>query len=187
MGHQSLSALPDVRWLRWVKAYAAHDDALAATGNTIALVLAGNGPFYPLYAFALIGWAAWPTLPTMASAPLFALVPWVMRRNALAGRMVLSLVATLNTLWCVKLLGIETGVDLFLLPSATLAAMLFYRRERWVMLPLLALPIAAFIGLKGWYGPALLPMPLDDAARMVALNAVSVAMVTGFFGLVFGR
>jgi hypothetical protein len=176
-----------VRWLRWVKAYAAHEDGLAATGNTVALVLAGNGPFYPLYAFALIGWAAWATLPTMLSAPLFAAVPWVMRRSALAGRVMLSLVGTLNTLWCVKLLGVQTGVDLFLLPSATLAAMLFYRRERWVMLPLLGLPIAAFIGAKGWYGPALLPMSAEDAARMVALNAGSVAMLTGFLGLVFRR
>jgi hypothetical protein len=176
-----------VSWLRWLKTYSAHEDELAATGNTIALVLAGNGPFYPLYGFILIGWAAWPTLSTMLSAPLFAAVPWLMRRNTKLGRVALSLLGTLNTLWCVKLLGLDTGVDLFLLPCATLAAMLFYRNERWVMLPLLGLPIAAFIGLKPFYGPALLPLPAQAAAHMVALNAGSVAMLTGFFGLVFSR
>jgi hypothetical protein len=176
-----------MNWLRRLKAYAAHDDRLAATGNTIALVLAGNGPFYPLYAFALIGWAAWPTLATMLSTPLFALVPRVMRRGARLGRVWLALLGTLNTIWCVKLLGAQTGVDLFLLPCATLAAMLFRRTERWLMLPLLALPIAAFIGLKGHIGPSLLPMPPDAAAQMVVLNAASVAMLTGFLGLVFSR
>jgi hypothetical protein len=176
-----------VNWLRWLKAYAAHDDALAATGNTIALVLAGNGPFYPLYAFALIGWDAWPTLPTMLSTPLFALIPWVMRRGTRLGRVCLALLGTLNTVWCVKLLGPETGVDLFLLPCATLAAMLFRRNERWLMLPLLALPIAIFIGLRGHYGSPLLPMSTEAAAHMVTLNAASVAMLTGFLGLVFSR
>ena len=174
-----------MNWPRRLKAYAAHTDRLAATGNTIALVLAGNGPFYPLYAFALIGWAAWPTLPTMLSAPLFALVPWVMRLGTRLGRVCLVLLGTLNTLWCVKLLGPDTGVALFLLPCATLAAMLFRRRERWLMLPLLALPIAAFIGLNGHYGPPLLPMPPDAATQMVTLNAASVALLTGFLGLMF--
>jgi hypothetical protein len=171
----------------WLKTYAAHEDRLAATGNLIALVLAGNGPFYPLYAFALIGWEAWPTLATMVAAPLFALVPWVMRRSARLGRVVLVLLGTLNTIWCAKLLGPDTGVALFLLPCATLAAMSFHRNERWLMLPLLALPVALFIGLRGLYGTPLLPMSVDAAAQMVRLNAASVALLTGFLGLQLNR
>ena len=34
--------------------YAAHADPATAAANLVALVLAGNGPFYPLYVLALL-------------------------------------------------------------------------------------------------------------------------------------
>lgn len=173
--------------LAGLRAYAAHDDRSAATGNMIALVIAGNGPFYPLYAFAMIGWAAWPTLLTMLSSPLFAAVPWVMRRHALAGRIMLLVVATANTVWCTKLLGPDTAVDLFLLPCIVLAALLFLHEAWWLKLPMLALPVAAFIFLRDAYGMPLLPLSAANAARMVTLNRYSVAILTSFLGWLFSR
>jgi hypothetical protein len=174
-------------WYRRLTGYTAHDDPGAATGNMIALVIAGNGPFYPLYAMALIGWAAWPAWLTMLSSPFFAAVPWAMRRNARVGRVMLLLVGTANTVWCTKLLGQGTQVDLFLLPCVVLAALLFLREPWWLRLPMLALPVAAFVLLPDFYGAALVPFSAADAARMVALNRYSVAVLTGFLGWLFSR
>lgn len=174
-------------WLSGLKAYAAHDDRRAATGNMIALVIAGNGPFYPLYAFAMIGWAAWPTLLTMVSSPVFAAVPFVTRRHARLGRVMLLLAGTLNTVWCTKLLGPDTAVDLFLLPCVVLAALLFLHEAWWLKLLMLALPVAAYLFLPDAYGTPLLPLSPADAARVVALNRYSVGVLTGFLGWQFSR
>lgn len=174
-------------WLASLKAYAAHDDRRAATGNMIALVIAGNGPFYPLYAFAMIGWAAWPTLLTMVSSPVFAAVPWVTRRHARVGRVMLLLAGTLNTVWCTELLGPDTAVDLFLLPCVVLAALLFLHEAWWLKLSMLALPVAAYILLPDVRGAPLLPLSIADAARMVTLNRTSVGILTGFLGWQFSR
>lgn len=173
--------------IRNIVRYAAHPDARVATGNMIALVIAANGPFYPLYGFGLIGWAAWPLLVTMAASPAFAAMPWVARRAPRTGCILLSLLATLNTVWCMKLLGTETGVDLFLLPCVVLAALLFPRGQRWLLLPLLALPAAAFVLAGPLLGPALLSFTPGDAARLVALNRGSVGVLTGFLCWQFSR
>jgi hypothetical protein len=38
----------------WLRRYAAHPDPATATANLVALVVASNGPFYPLYVLALV-------------------------------------------------------------------------------------------------------------------------------------
>ena len=48
------------RALKALENYKAHPDPLAALANTVALVVAGNQPFYPLYLHAIVGRAAWP-------------------------------------------------------------------------------------------------------------------------------
>jgi hypothetical protein len=176
-----------VTWYRALKAYAAHTDRRAATGNTLALVIAANGPFYPLYAVAMIGAAGWPVFLTMLSSPFFAAVPRVMQRDTYAGRIVLLLVATLNSVWCAKLMGADTDVDLFLLPCAVLAALLFLREAWWLRLIALSFPVAAFILLRPIYGAALLTFSAADAARLVTLNRYSVGVLIGFLGWQFSR
>lgn len=79
------------------RAYAGHPDPAAAATNVVALVVALNGPFYPLYIIGLIGWAGVSTFATMLSSPLFFAVPWLSRRSSLAGRVALPLIGTINT------------------------------------------------------------------------------------------
>ena len=58
-----------------IGAYAANDEPLAAAGNKVALVLAGNAPFYPLYVIALAGSDGMPwLLMTLLAFPIFLMV-----------------------------------------------------------------------------------------------------------------
>ena len=100
-------------------------DPLAKVAATVALVVASNQPFYPLYLHAIVGKQAWPAWLTLLTTPLFLAVPAVARRHPLAGRAMLPIVGIVNTVFCVKLIGLATAVELFLLPCILLAAILF--------------------------------------------------------------
>ncbi len=51
-----------------LSAYTANDDPLAAAAATIALIVVGNQPFYPLYLHAIAGPAAWPAWTALDAA-----------------------------------------------------------------------------------------------------------------------
>lgn len=65
-----------------LRAYASNDEPLAAAGNKVALVLAGNTPFYPLYLAAVAGadGMPWP-LMTLFVFPFFLMVPAISRHH----------------------------------------------------------------------------------------------------------
>ena len=81
--------------------YASNDMPLAAAGNKVALVLAGNTPFYPMSVVALVGSDGMPALlMTLFSFPFFAIVPAISRRHPLLGRATLSIAGSVNTVFC---------------------------------------------------------------------------------------
>src|ERR1700733_682382 len=102
------------RSLKRLQAYKDNPDPLAGLANTVALVVAGNQPFYPLYLHAIVGRAAWPAWITLITMPLFAAVPAVARRRPLAGRAMLPVIGTANGILAAKLIGIDPGVNSFL-------------------------------------------------------------------------
>src|SRR5512140_655674 len=55
----------------------------------------------------------------------------------------------INTVFCTWLLGERSGTELFLIPCAMLASLLFGAKERCRMLTLAALPLCAYIFLHG--------------------------------------
>ncbi|ABD06277.1 conserved hypothetical protein [Rhodopseudomonas palustris HaA2] len=170
----------------WLADYAANPDPLAATGNLVALVLAGNTPFYPIYVAVVAGTGGMPwLLLTLLSFPLFALVPALARTHSLLGRIALSLTATGNTVFCTWLLGVPSGIELFLLPCATLSSLLFRRSERLLMLPLAGLPVAAYFFLHDRYGAPPHAYQPDAYAALFSMNAISAAMISIFIGIVF--
>ncbi|MBI5132467.1 MAG: hypothetical protein HZA66_23760 [Rhodopseudomonas palustris] len=170
----------------WLADFAANKDPLAATGNLVALVLAGNTPFYPIYVAAVAGTGGMPwLLMTLLSFPFFCLVPVLARFNSQLGRITLSLAATGNTVFCTWLLGVPSGIELFLLPCATLASVLFRRSERLLMLPLAGLPVAAYLVLHGRYGAPPHAYQADEYAALFSMNAISAAMISIFIGIVF--
>lgn len=166
-----------------LRAYATVDDPLAGIAATVALVVVGNQPFYPLYLHAIAGWSAWPVWLTLASTPVFVAVPAVARWNSLAGRLLLPVVGVANTLIAVKAVGRESGLDLFLLPCALLAAVLVRPHERLASLPVLALPFAAYLWLGGLVGAPLVVFPAEQQAAMLTVNAVSVASLVVLIGV----
>ncbi len=172
-----------MRLAEWLRRYAAHSDPAAAATNLVALVVAGNGPFYPVYALALIGWdrsAAW---LTMLASPFFAMVPAVSRRWSCAGRAALPLIGIANTVWCSVLLGSASGVGLFLLPCVVLTALLFRSEERRLMLSLIGSALGAMVWVTEFPQVGLMDMTAAQAAALARLDAISVATLIGFIAL----
>jgi hypothetical protein len=164
----------------WLRRYAAHPDQATAAGNVVALVVAGNGPFYPVYVQALIGWDSGGAWLTMLGSPFFALVPALSRRCPVAGRAAVALIGVVNTVWCSVLLGSASAVGLFLLPCIVLAALLFRREERRIALLLIALAIGVQVWLAEFPLSGLMRLTEVQAAALARLDAISVATLIGF-------
>lgn len=174
---------------RMIAAYTDHPEPLTAATSLTAFVIGANGPFYPFYLFIMIGSTALPVFLTMLASPLFLAIPFLARRHPRVGRMALPVLGTLNTVWCIKLLGMDSGVALFLLPCIGLAGLSFTTAERRLSLSLLALPFAFFLWQT--HGPGLgaplLSFTPAQAAALRGLNIASVGTLTAFIGLVYAR
>ena len=167
-------------------AYAAHDEPLAAAANKVALVLAGNTPFYPLYVAWLAGSDGMPwLLLTQLVFPVFVAVPAIARRRPLLGRLTLCLAGTANTVFGTWLLGDRAGVELFLVPCIMLASLVFGAGERRLMLPVAALPRAAYYVQHGHYGAPPHLYAEESYAALLSMNAISVGTLSIFLGIVF--
>jgi len=168
--------------LRWYRAYTASDDPHIAACNTIAMVIAWNQPYYPLYLWWIVGHDAWIGIPDAFSAILFAAVPAVTRRSSLLGRLAMIVFSVANVVFCSMMLGQEAGVQLLFLPCGMLAAILFKWRERYVMLAMTALPLAAWLLTRdGLYVPPV-RFPPQAYASLFTLNAISAGSLIVFFG-----
>jgi hypothetical protein len=175
-----------VRAVTRLSAYASNDDSLAAAGNKVALVLAGNTPFYPVYVVGLVGGEGMPALlMTLFVFPFFAIVPAISRRYPLLGRITLSLAGTANTVFCTWLFGEMSGAELFFIPCITLASLLFGAGERFLMLLLAALPLGAYIILHGHFSPPPHIYQGEAYAALFSMNAISVGTLSIFLGIVF--
>jgi hypothetical protein len=172
---------------RAIRRYIAHDDPLIAAGNLVAMVVAWNQPFYPLYIWWLVSDVIWPSYFTFLSTPFFLAVPAIARRHPVSGLVTFVLAGIGNTVLSVKLFGEASGVELFLAPCVMLAAMLFRQKERLVMLALVGLAFAVFAGLHGRYGPPLHLYTAEEYASFLSLNAFSVGTLMAFIGLTFAN
>jgi len=168
--------------------YISAPDPRVARANLVALVLAWNTPFYPLYLIAAGMPAGHPaTWLTACSFPVFALVPAVTRRFRFGGRLFLAACGSANTLYCTWLLGEASGTPLFLLGCIMLAGLIFGPHERATLAAGIGTPLLAGLALHGRYpGPlhACAPATCDS---LVWLSAFSVALLLGFFALLAAR
>lgn len=169
-----------------LSAYMSNEEPLAAAGNKVALVLAGNVPFYPLYVVGVAGSDGMPSLLlTLLVFPFFLSVPAIARRRPRLGRAVLSLAGLANTVFCTWLLGERSGTELFLVPCIVLASLLFGAGERGFMLLLAALPLLAYILLHGHYGAPPHLYGEEAYSALFSMNAISVGTLSIFLGIVF--
>lgn len=166
--------------LRCYRVFVAHPDPVAAAANGIAMLILSNQPFYPLYIYLLAGDRFWPSLLTLLSSPLFALVPWLMRRNATAGKSLLMAASIGNTLVSIKALGAETGLELFFFPCAVLGALIFDEKERKLGWFFAILPIVLFFVLRGRYGAPYETFSGAELSTFVTLHAISAAAIAVF-------
>lgn len=168
---------------RAIRAYAHHDDPLVAAANLIALVVVSNQPFYPLYVWWVVGPEIAPTYWTFLSTPFFLAVPAVSRFNPLAGRALLPLTGIANAALSAWAFGVASGVELFLIPCVLIGFALFRPRERPVRLVLAALAFAVY-ALRDRYGAPFHVYTAEEYAGFLSLNAISVATLTAFVGLI---
>jgi hypothetical protein len=168
--------------IRWLRAYAASNDPHVSAANTIAMVLAWNQPYYPLYLWWIVGRDAWVGIPDTVSGLLFFAVPAIARRSALLGRVALIVFAIANVAFCSMMLGEPAGIQLLYLPCGMLAAMLFTWRERFVMLPMTALPLATWWLTRVRLDIPPIRFPPAAYASLFTLNAVSAGALMVFFG-----
>jgi hypothetical protein len=183
VGYQPLRAATAVKVAAWLRRYAAHPDPATAAANLVALVVASNGPFYPLYVLALIGWDRSGAWLTMLASPLFFAVPALSRGSARAGRVALPLIGIANTVWCAALFGPASGIALFLLPCIVLAIMVPHADERRIALSLAGLAIACMISLTEISFSSLMVVSPSAAVSLARLNLLSVTTLTAFVAL----
>ena len=131
--------------------------------------------------------AATLSLATIATAPLYALIPALAKRSAWGARLALPLVGLADTLYSTKLMGPPAGTELFLFPCALLAIVGFSAGEAIASRTLVIVIYCASLALHGRYGAPLQDWASEDLGRLFALNAFSAASLTAFIGLRFAR
>lgn len=194
MGRKPLSPTPSLTpglsmnlsrymWDR-IAAYAAHDDPMVAACNLIALVVASNQPFYPLYVYWTVSDHVWATVFTFLSTPLFMAVPAVARRYSKTGRALLPIAGMANTILSARVFGPASGVEIFLIPCVLIAATFFRASERPIAFVLIGAAFFIYLGLNGMYGTPLHIYTTSEYHAFSRLNAMSAGTLCVFVGLI---
>lgn len=168
--------------LRWLRAYTASDNPHVSACNTIAMVIAWNQPYYPLYLWWIVGHDALVGIPDAFSGVLFFAVPAIARRSGLLGRIAMIVFSVGNIVFSSMMLGEAAGVQLLFLPCGMLAAILFTWRERFTMLAMAALPLLAWLLTRGRLDIPPVRFSAEAYASLFTLNAVSAGSLMIFFG-----
>lgn len=194
MGRKPLSPTPSLTpglsmnlsrymWDR-IAAYAAHDDPMVAACNLIALVVASNQPFYPLYVYWTVSDHVWATVFTFLSTPLFMAVPAVAIRYSKTGRALLPIAGMANTILSARVFGPASGVEIFLIPCVLIAATFFRASERPIAFVLIGAAFLIYLGLNGMYGTPLHIYTTSEYHAFSRLNAMSAGTLCVFVGLI---
>lgn len=171
----------------WIKAYIHHPDPLTNGVNLVAAIIVSNQPFYPLYVLWAAGWEGWPAFAAYGVMPLFAITPMISRASPLMGRMWFCMIGTGNTVLTTKLLGQESGVELFHYACIAVAALFFRASERAIMIVMAAIPILLAWSLDGNYGRPVAQITPEQYESLFRLHAMSVAALIIFLGIVISN
>ncbi len=80
--------------------------------------------------------------------------------------------------------GVPSGTELFLMPCAMVAALLFRRSERSLMIVLTLLQLGVSYLLRGHAPVPLDQYDIDAASWLFTLNAISVGVLISLLGVV---
>ncbi|RBP03524.1 hypothetical protein DFR50_14310 [Roseiarcus fermentans] len=161
-------------------------DERTAACRSVAWMVALNKPLYPLAALALIGGdAAVRSLAALASLPLYAAIPWLARRTGFWARVALPVVGVADTAFAAKVMGADTGAEVYFAACGLLAVVGFGPREATARRVLVGFVYLALVVLHWGAGAPLQPWPADEAARLLTINVYSAAALFAFIALRF--
>lgn len=155
--------------------------------NTIAVLLGLNQPLYPLFVYWIVSDRYEPALFTLMSMPLFLAVPAIAKRHPKQGRLLLCGTGIANTALGVLVLGQASGVEVFFLPCALLAATTFRPSERSDGLLLSGLILGSYVGLTQYEGAQLQLYSIGEYTSLYRLNFTSALTLTIFVGLLLSK
>jgi len=161
-------------------------DALTRATVTVAWLIAANKPFYPLYVWYLAGDAFHVALGAALSLPFFAAIPFLARRSALAARIALPVVGTIDTFIETMLLGQVSGTELFFAPCIMLAVLSFHPEEKWWQRGVVAFVAAGFLLSRAL---AAAPPPAfgeSYLSTLLNINIFAVASLMAFLAIRYG-
>ena len=158
-------------------------DPITRATVSVAWVIVGNKPLYPVYIWYLTGNGVTASLATLLSIPFFLAIPLLARHSSFAARMAFVLVGTLDTLFETKLYGQGSGTELFFAACIMLAALSFHAEEKWWRRGMVAFVFAVFVFSRNWIGAPLHIWSDGDLSRLLDLNAFSVACLMAFVAL----
>lgn len=159
-------------------------DPLTSACMSVSTVIALNKPIYPLYVWWLAPDALSASFWTVASFPLYAALPFLARRNALAARIGLIVVGTIDTAIISAVLGAGAGAWLFLFACLMLAAMSFHAEETWTRRIAIAAVYLVFAATFGRFASPLGgPISAESLATLFKLNAFGAVSLLAFTGL----
>jgi hypothetical protein len=155
-----------------VAGYAVNDDPLTAASNRLALIIASNQPFYPLYVRWVTGETSVSLGLTFLSTPFFLASPWIAKRFVGVGRLWFPAIGAINTFFCGFIFGEASGVEWFLLPCIVIAVLSCRAMERRALFVFSVALSGAFAMLHGRYGDPLF-QTLTAQAAFRSLNIYS--------------
>jgi len=170
---------------RRATAYVSSDDPLTRASNILAMALALNQPFYPIYVHAFVGDVGYTWALTFLSTPFFLAAPIVARRLTTGGRLYFPAIGAINTFFCAFVFGEGSGVELFLAPCAVIAAMSARAHERLALGAFLCAVFAVFSVLRGNYGTPLHAFTPEQYAHFLSLNVFSAAALVALAAWTF--
>lgn len=166
--------------------YAADADPLTAASNRLALILASNQPFYPLYVQWVTGEINTSLGLTFLSTPFFLASPWISKRFPGVGRMWFPAVGAINTFFCGFIFGDGSGIECFLLPCIVIASLSCRATERGAFIIYCVFLVSIFTILHGRYGLPLLQTQSAQAA-LRSLNGYSASALIAISLWILGR
>lgn len=158
---------------------------LQRANNVLALLVAANQPFYPLYVRGFAGPDGGVTFLTLLTTPLFLAVPALSRGAPGYAIASVPVIGLLNAAIATIALGRSVGIELFIVPCLAVAALVTDKSNAKVVLPGALAALMVFLLVY-----AADPGPLhrfDESARAVVyrLNAICVASLTIYILVAF--
>ncbi|MBV1705095.1 MAG: hypothetical protein KGI57_02520 [Hyphomicrobiales bacterium] len=154
-----------------------------AAACAVAWLVVLGKPTYPLYVWLLTG-RFWIAVPSALTAPLYAALAALARRDGRWVRWGVPALALVDSLAAAKLLGEGAGTEAFLVPAALLVAVAIPAAEAKAARALAALLAGAFLAAHGRYGAPLAGWSAAEAGKLLTMNAASAA---GLSALVLWR